>query len=100
MKRIKDIQSLSPPNQSEELEEALQAELAKWLLWSETLWRQKSRELWLKLREKNSKFFHLSTIVRRKRNSVNAIREGNGAWITEGNAIRKRFLEHFKDLFQ
>lgn len=50
--------------------------------------------------KKNSKFFHLSTIVRRKRNSINAIWEGNGAWITEGNAIRKRFLEHFKDLFQ
>ena len=38
--------------------------------------------------------------MRRKRNSINAIRDGNGAWITEGNAIRKRFIEHFKDLFQ
>ena len=52
IKRIKEIQSLSPSNQSGELEEALQAELAEWLLWSETLWRQKSRELWLKLGEK------------------------------------------------
>ena len=38
--------------------------------------------------------------MRRKRNSINAIRDGNGAWITEGNAIKKRFIEHFKDLFQ
>ena len=44
MKRIKEIQSMSPSNQSGELEEVLQAELAEWLLQSETLWCQKSRE--------------------------------------------------------
>ena len=100
LKRIKEIQSQPPSFQYGDLEAALQAELSEWLLRSETLWRQKSRELWLKLGDKNSKFFHLSTIVRRKRNSIDAIRDGNGSWITEGNAIRKRFLDHFKDLFQ
>ncbi|XP_030945669.1 uncharacterized protein LOC115970144 [Quercus lobata] len=99
MKRIKEIQSQPPSFQYGDLEAALQAELSEWLLRSETLWRQKSRELWLKLGDKNSKFFHLSTIVRRKRNNIDAIRDGNGSWITEGNAIRKRFLDHFKDLF-
>lgn len=46
------------------------------------------------------KFFHLSTNVRRKRNSIDAIHDENGSWITEGNSIRKTFLEHFKELFQ
>ncbi|XP_075649651.1 uncharacterized protein LOC142620111 [Castanea sativa] len=99
MQRIKDIQRQPPSNQSGELEAALQAKLAEWLLRSEALWRQKSRELWLKLGDKNSKIFHFSTIVGRKRNSIDAIRDGNGSWITEGNSIRKTFLDHFKELF-
>lgn len=100
MQRIKDIQRQPPLNQSGDLEAALQAELTKWLLQSEAIWRQKSRDLWLKLGDKNSKFFHLSTIVRRKRNNINAICDRNGSWITESSAIRQTFLDHFKDLFQ
>jgi hypothetical protein len=34
----------------------------------ETLWRQKSRSLWLKGGEKNTKFFHTTTIARRSHN--------------------------------
>ena len=64
------------------------------------MWRQKSRELWLKLWDKNSKFFHLSTIIRRKRNSIDAMRDENGSWITEGNSIKNTFLNYFKNLFQ
>ena len=72
----------------------------EWLLRSKALWHKKSRELWLKLRDKNSNFFHLSTVIRRKRNNIDAIHDGEGSWITEGNSIKKTFLDHFKNLFQ
>ena len=63
-------------------------------------WRQKSRELWLKLGDKNSNFFHLSTIIRRKRNNINAIKNEEGTWIQEANQIRAHFRENFIDLFK
>ena len=63
------------------------------------MWRQKSRELWLKLGDRNTKFFHLSTIIRRKRNNIDAIRDEQGAWITETESIRSLFLNSFKNLF-
>jgi len=60
----------------------------------------KSKELWLKLRDKNTRFFHLSTIIRRKRNNIDAIHDDNGAWIMEANSIRKLFLDSYKELFK
>ena len=100
IQKIKEAQDLPPSSEAEALESALQSELSEWLLRSETLWRQKSRELWLKLGDQNTHFFHLSTIIRRKRNSIDAIRDENGSWITNSNAIRMLFLEHFKGLFK
>lgn len=78
----------------------MQAELSEWLIRSETIWRQKSRERWLKLSDKNSKFFHLSTIIRRRNNNVDAIKKEDGSWIYEPNQIRRLFRDYFIDLFK
>lgn len=77
----------------------LQIELVEWLLRSEILWRQKSRELWPKLGEKNSKFFHFSTIVQRPRNNIDALKAESGTWISEASHIRQMFHNEFKSLF-
>ena len=97
---IKEIQQGPPIENSGALEDALQSKLSKWLLRSETLWSQKSRELWLKLGDRNTKFFHLSTIFRRKRNNIDAIRDEQGSWFTETESIRSLFLNSFKNLFK
>ena len=77
----------------------MQEEINEWLTRVELLWRQKSRETWLKEGDKNSIFFHLSTIIRRKRNSIDAIKDDHGAWITEKKEIREMFLNKFEELF-
>jgi len=44
----------------------------------EILWRQKSRIRWLKEGEKNTKFFHRSTIQRRMHNNIAFINNRQG----------------------
>lgn len=80
-------------------ESKLQAELTEWLIRSEILWRQKSSELWLKHGDKNSKFFHFSSIIQRRRNNIDDIKLENGSWICESSQIRNHFLKGFKSLF-
>lgn len=61
--------------------------------------RQKSRELWLKNGDKNSKFFHVSTLIQRRHNRRNAIATNSG-WITNEKEIAKAFKTDFNELFE
>ena len=99
MQNITEIQKKPPSDGNGRLEEALQVELSEWLARTEVLWKQKSRELWLKEGDRSTKFFHMSTIIRRRRNHIDAIKSEDGQWITNPNQIRKLFFNSFKNLF-
>lgn len=65
----------------------------------ETLWRQKSRITWMRTPDLNTKFFHFSTITRQRRNSVDAIRDEQGAWLHDREEIGGHIKCYFKTLF-
>jgi len=44
----------------------------------ETFWRQKSRVQWLKEGERNTRFFHRSTIENRSHNRISSIKDEGG----------------------
>lgn len=66
----------------------------------ETLWRQKSRELWLKEGDKNSKFFHASTISNMRRIFIPAIKDDGGNWKVSRHDIGKCLTDQFELLFR
>lgn len=99
MRNINEVQRKSPSEENGRIKEALQLELLEWLMRSEILWKHKSRELWLKERDKNTKFFHLSTIIRKRHNSIDAIKSEEGQWVTSSNQIRKLLYSSFKKMF-
>uniref|UniRef100_A0A2N9FQS3 Reverse transcriptase domain-containing protein n=1 Tax=Fagus sylvatica TaxID=28930 RepID=A0A2N9FQS3_FAGSY len=104
--RIKEILNQIEEEQLKErtecnarLEARLQRDLNEWLRRNEVMWKQKSREMWLKDGDKNSKFFHLSTIICRKRNSIDAVKDDVRNSITCKKEIRAHMVEKFKVLF-
>jgi hypothetical protein len=99
MLQIQQIQQNEATEENHRNEACLQYELSEWLLRNEILWRQKSRETWLREGDKNSKYFHLSTIIRRRRNKIDTIKSDLGEWITDRKEIRKHFLTHFTSQF-
>ena len=78
MQNITETQKKPPSNDNGRIEEELEVELSEWLARTEVLWKQKSRELWLKEGDRNTKFFHLSTIIRRRQNHIDAIKSEDG----------------------
>lgn len=51
------------------------------------------------LLHKNSRFFHLSTIIERRRNNIDAIKNTNGTWIRDVGKIKHMFQEGFKTIY-
>ncbi|KAL8141825.1 hypothetical protein V2J09_014857 [Rumex salicifolius] len=57
-----------------DLDGKLREELDIILKEEETLWFQKSREKWIAYRDRNTKYFNASTVVRRRKNKIDALR--------------------------
>jgi len=64
----------------------------------DVLWRQKSRISWLKDGEKNTKFFHKTTIQRRMHNNITFVNNQQGEIIEAHEDMEKEFTGYFKDI--
>lgn len=53
------------------------------LLLEELLWKQKSRNDRLIAGDNNTKFFHTSTIVRRRRTKIESLMNDEGVWVDD-----------------
>lgn len=65
----------------------------------EELWRQKARITWLKTPDLNTSFFHLSTIIRRRRNGIDALLDTQGRWLHNCEEIGSHIVDYFTRLF-
>ena len=65
----------------------------------ENFWQQRSRVQWLREGDANTSFFHQSTLQRRRRNKVAALKDNEGVWVENPRQVRKLIDEHFMKLF-
>ncbi|KAH1090414.1 hypothetical protein J1N35_017671 [Gossypium stocksii] len=63
------------------------------------LWRQKVRCDWLRLGDRNTKFFHCRTLRRRKFNRITTLHIDNGDWCSDNDILQSKVVEFFKRLY-
>lgn len=71
-------------------------------LWNqeEMYWGASTRINWLKCGDRNSKFFHASTMQRRAINTIHGIKDKNRRWIEDYGEIMVVFKDSFDELFR
>lgn len=76
----------------------MRKELFDTLSQEELLWNQ-SRKAWVKDGDRNARFFHISTMARRKRNRIDRLRNDSGEWIEDQEQIKNMAVHYFQQLF-
>ncbi|XP_023645887.1 uncharacterized protein LOC111832631 [Capsella rubella] len=66
----------------------------------EVYWQQKSRNRWMRVGNRNSKFFHAQTKNRRARNRIIGLYNKDDVWHTEERDLYLIASDYFSDLFK
>jgi len=66
----------------------------------EELWGIKARTNWLIQGERNTKLFHMSTLIRRSGNRIHRIQDSVGNWEEDPKRVQRIFLNGFANLYQ
>ncbi|KAK9735525.1 hypothetical protein RND81_04G210400 [Saponaria officinalis] len=102
MEQIEGIQNNPLVHSSLDLiqkEEALRKQLDNVLLQEELLWFQKSRMEYICDGDRNTRFFYLSTIMRRKRNRIESLQDNSDEWMFDPDQIKSHVMAYYKQLF-
>jgi hypothetical protein len=81
------------------LERSLQSELAEVLKQEELMWHQRSRARWLYDGDRNTKYYHLKAVNRKRKNKIIMLRNNDGQWVEEDSSLRELVTNFYKELF-
>jgi hypothetical protein len=81
------------------LESMLQKELAEVLRQEELMWHQRSRAKWLYDGDRNTKYYHVKAVNRKRKNKIIMLRNNNGQWVEDDSSLRELVTNYYKDLF-
>ncbi|XP_057746094.1 uncharacterized protein LOC130965343 [Arachis stenosperma] len=84
----------------EDLEQKLNRELDDILDKEKSFWLQKSRENWIVDGDRNTRYYHTKTIVKRGKNRIMKLKGTDGEWIEEEEELGDHIINHFKNIYQ
>lgn len=93
------IQALVPSDINWEAEQRIQVDLLEASKQEECIWTQKSKITWLATLDINTRFFHLSTIIRMCKNNIEILKNDTRQWIQERRNIGTYIIGYFQRLF-
>lgn len=99
IKLVQDALELSQTDVMLEKEEELLKEFEVVLEQEEVVWFQKSREKWIALGERNTNYFHTSTIIRRRHNRIERLRNEEGRWTSDSQELENLAVNYYKRLY-
>ena len=78
---------------------SIRREVNELLLKEEKMWKQRSRDSWLKEGDRNTRYFHSRASHRRRRNSILSVTNEAGETFTDSDLIGTQFTDYYQALF-
>lgn len=79
--------------------QALKKEINKVMLREEMMWNQRSRALWVKCGDQNTKFFHETARKRCRKNRIKGLCDSEGRWREDREEVEGIILDYFKEIY-
>ncbi|GKV50623.1 hypothetical protein SLEP1_g57323 [Rubroshorea leprosula] len=103
---VKKVEQVDMQNEVSDLEEAEIVKRQEGFseMWDcirkrELIWKQKSRNKWVREGDANTRFFHIVAIGRRAHNNIAGLM-CEGVWCEEPDAVKNESAKYFRKLFQ
>lgn len=90
---------MTSPSNDETLLTRINADLKAAYLAEESFWKQRSRNLWLSLGDRNSGYFHAVTKGRKAKNNFSVLENSEGTPVFTEQEITGTIVNYFKNLF-
>ena len=75
-------------------------EINEVLMREEIMWNQRSRALWIKWGDRNTRFFHATANQRRRKNSIMGLQDSNDVWNEDKKGIERIIMDYFTSIYR
>ncbi|XP_050264248.1 uncharacterized protein LOC126708501 [Quercus robur] len=97
--RLQQLEELNLLHESVEEIQTLKKEINEVLLREEMMWNQRSRALWVKCGDRNTKFFHATASNRCRKNRIEGLCDSGGMWREDCEEVEGIILTYFKEIY-
>ena len=80
--------------------EAILKKLGQILQQQEAYWKQRAKQFWLVEGDSNTRYFHQYASSRRKKNSIQKLKDEHQCWKTWDTGLKNLIISYFQDLFR
>ncbi|KAH9742572.1 pentatricopeptide repeat-containing protein [Citrus sinensis] len=78
---------------------AIEKQIDDLLIDEKIYWRQRSRAVWLREGDKNTKYFHSKATARKRKNKIRGIVDERNKWTREVDEIERILCDYFDNMF-
>lgn len=83
----------------QDLDQKLKEEYSDILSQEQEFWSLKSRISWLTEGDSNTNLFHISTLIRRRRNRINSLKNDMGNWSYTQTEIKDTITQYYSSIY-
>ena len=98
-RRLQYLEELNLLHELAEEIQGLKKGINEMLFREEVMWNQRSRALWIKCGDRNTKFFHATANNRQRKNRIEGISNSEGRWREDRMEVENVILEYFTEIY-